>query len=770
MKDKRPKEESKIEKALEYGDRIIATLREPFLVLDKSLRVISSNESFYKIFKATRKDVLGQRFQDLSDGQWNIPRLLVLLRGVLKGKRVVKSCEIEHEFKRIGLRCMSLNASRLRISEKMATDIASAARKEELILLAIEDITERKKAEQITEEAREYAESIVETIREPLIVLDASLKVISANKSFYQTFKVNPKETRGRFIYDLGNRQWSIPKLRKLLEDILPHNASFDDYEIEHDFPRIGRRTMVLNARRIPRPPAKPRIILLAIEDITKRKKMEKALQAGEAQYKTLIEALSSKVFLKDKNSVYISCNENYAKDLKIKPEEIAGKTDYNFFPTHLAEKYRADDKKVMESGRTENIEEEYAVIGDYLGNPRTIFINTVKIPVRDTAGNVTGLLGFFWDITERKKNEEAIHLLNQQMEYVLGVTHTGLDIIDSDFNLRYVDSGWQKVYGDFAGRKCYEYFMGRKEKCPDCGVEKALETKKAVITEEVLPREGNRCVQVTTIPFQDKAGDWLVAEVNADITERKKIEIESRRAESLKTSSEIKSKFASMVSHELRSPLAIIQGSIALVKDGLAGQVNEEQKRIMGIGLKGVERLGRLINNVLDFQKIESGKMEYNMRDNDIKETIQEVCQSLRFLSEPKGLDLRVKFGPLLPKIKFDKDGITQVLTNLVNNSIKFTSQGSITLSVRRENNEMHVEIRDTGPGIKAEDVPRLFRPFEQLDAGKGRAKGGTGLGLAITKEIVLAHGGRIWAESEIGKGSTFHFTLPILERRRMA
>ncbi len=262
--------------------------------------------------------------------------------------------------------------------------------------------------------------------------------------------------------------------------------------------------------------------------------------------------------------------------------------------------------------------------------------------------------------------------------------------------------------------------------------------------------------------------GNVFLHAVVRDITERKTAEAEIMKAELLRTHAEIKSKFASMVSHELRSPLAIIQGSVSLVKDGLVGPVNEEQKGILGTGLKGVERLGRLINNVLDFQKIESGKMEYDMRENDIKETVLEASQGLRFLSEPKGLDLRVQPRDILPRIKFDKDKIIQVLINLISNAIKFTSQGSVTINIQRENNTAHVEIRDTGPGIKAEDIPRLFQPFEQLDKGRGRAKGGTGLGLAISKEIVLAHGGKIWAESEIGKGSAFHFTLPVLENRR--
>lgn len=143
-----------------------------------------------------------------------------------------------------------------------------------------------KKTEQIAGEAREYAKNIVETVREPLLVLDAELKLISANRSFYRTFKVNPEESEGRFIYDVGNRQWDIPKLRHLLEEILHKNSTFDNYEIERHFETIGQRTMLLNARRLYREPHRAQMILLSIEDITevkKRAEREKELVAAAA-------------------------------------------------------------------------------------------------------------------------------------------------------------------------------------------------------------------------------------------------------------------------------------------------------------------------------------------------------------------------------------------------------------------------------------------------------------------------------------------------------
>ena len=132
--------------------------------------------------------------------------------------------------------------------------------------------------ERALQEAWEYAENIVETVREPLVVLNPDLKVLTSNRSFYNTFKVTPEQTIGNFIYDLGNRQWDIPKLRVLLEEILPHNAVFNDYEVEHDFPDIGYKIILLNARQVSRKNIGSHIILLAMEDITERREAEKSL------------------------------------------------------------------------------------------------------------------------------------------------------------------------------------------------------------------------------------------------------------------------------------------------------------------------------------------------------------------------------------------------------------------------------------------------------------------------------------------------------------
>jgi len=239
------------------------------------------------------------------------------------------------------------------------------------------------------------------------------------------------------------------------------------------------------------------------------------------------------------------------------------------------------------------------------------------------------------------------------------------------------------------------------------------------------------------------------------------------KEAKALEEALLIKTNFTSTVSHELRTPLAAIKESIAIVLDGTAGPANPDQIELLDMAKRNVDRLARLINDILDFQKLESGRVAFRMEDNDINETVREAAGAMMPLAAEKDLGLVINADASLPKLKFDKDKIIQVLANLLTNAIKFTNEGAITVATERGDNIVKVSVKDTGCGVKGEDIPKLFHFFEQLEKGPGRKTGGTGLGLAISKEIIGKHGGKIWAESEFGKGSTFAFILPITERR---
>ncbi len=260
--------------SVDYAESIINTIRESLIVLDKDLRVVTVSRSFYEFFKVKPEDTIGQLIYDLGDKQWDIPKLRELLEVILPDKNPFENYEVEHNFETIGRRVMLLNARQIE--------------QEKIILLAIENITERKDIEvglektrkelevtkKIAVDASAFAESIINTVREPLISLDKDLRVLTVSRSFCEFFKVKPEDTIGQLIYDLGDKQWDIPKLRELFEVILPYNNPFEDYEVEHNFETIGRRVMLLNARQI----EQEKIILLAMEDVTERKDIEAEL------------------------------------------------------------------------------------------------------------------------------------------------------------------------------------------------------------------------------------------------------------------------------------------------------------------------------------------------------------------------------------------------------------------------------------------------------------------------------------------------------------
>ena len=239
---------------------------------------------------------------------------------------------------------------------------------------------------------------------------------------------------------------------------------------------------------------------------------------------------------------------------------------------------------------------------------------------------------------------------------------------------------------------------------------------------------------------------------------------------EKLKEMYAVKSDFTSMVSHELRTPLTAIKEGIAIVLDGSAGELNGQQRDFLSIAKKNVDRLNRLINDVLDFSKLESKRMPFNIRLFPLSEVIGDVVGIQGPVAREKGLDLKTDVAADIPPAEFDPDRINQVLSNLVSNAVKFTERGSVIIAARRDDTGgVIVAVTDTGEGIKEEDIPKLFQNYQQLQRVNRHSEGGTGLGLAICKQIVEAHGGRIWCESQYGTGTTFAFSLPLTSPRKV-
>lgn len=232
-----------------------------------------------------------------------------------------------------------------------------------------------------------------------------------------------------------------------------------------------------------------------------------------------------------------------------------------------------------------------------------------------------------------------------------------------------------------------------------------------------------------------------------------------------LKKLDQLKSDFIASVSHDIRTPLNSMQESIALILDGVVDVQQEKGKRVLEIAKRSIGRLTTMINDLLDFSKLEAGKMRLHIEPSNIQILIDEVIGSINSLAEKKKIKLTFESLPEFPKVPCDPERMIQVLTNLVGNAIKFTPEKG-TVSIRLEqtpNDRAQITVADSGIGVAKEDLSRIFDRFEQVKSANSKENKGTGLGLSICQELIKLHNGDIWAESELGKGSRFIISLPI-------
>lgn len=486
-------------------------------------------------------------------------------------------------------------------------------------------------------------------------------------------------------------------------------------------------------------------------KQIDERLRVEKELRKSNAFLDSIIENIPHMIFIKDAKELrFVSFNRAGEQLLGRNREELLGKNDYDFFPKDQADFFTSKDRETLNNKVLVEIAEEpvHTLHG-------TRILHTKKIPVLDYEKSSAYLLGISEDITERIQAEHRLQELSMAMENALdGIARVDLNLHFLNANKAYATMMGYGDPKDLVGLSCLDSVCPEDQQKAKTAVEEMKKSGKAETEVKAIRKDGSIFhlygVLVRNVEKdQSFSGFYFFAK---DVSERK-----------YRESLEIKADFIQMVSHELRTPIHSVKEGISIVLEGLTGDLNEEQKEVLTISKRCVDRLVRLINDVLAFHKLESGIIEFQFKKNDLNRLIRETSAAMRPLAENKNLRLELVLEEPLPEPMIDHDKIIQVLTNFLQNAIKFTLEGSLTVRSSLDPKGIKVSVTDTGIGIQHKDLPKLFRKFGQLEAAKLVAPGGTGLGLAISKKIIEQHHGMIEVDSEYKKGSTFSFTIPL-------
>ena len=368
-------------------------------------------------------------------------------------------------------------------------------------------------------------------------------------------------------------------------------------------------------------------------------------------------------------------------------------------------------------------------------------------------------------DVTQWKKIEHERLLAEEKYRMIFENSAVAITLVDEQERL----ISWNKYMEGLLGfhgeelrlkpiRSLYPWKEWEKIRTYDVrqkGIQHHLETR-------MLKKDGSIIdVDISLSVLKDSHGKTTGSiGIIRDITERKQAE------EKLKETMELKSQFISTVSHELRTPLAALKEGVNIILDGIVGEINEQQRKFLDIAKRNVDRLSALINDVLDFQKLGTGKTNFDMQYNDLEQIISEVYETMILFAQKNKVELVCELTENLPKVKCDRAKIIQVITNLIGNAIKFTpAEGKVTIKAQQCNDELTLSVIDTGMGIPKEALSKIFDRFYRVKR-KGQEIQGTGLGLAIVNKIVMAHNGRIDVESQIDQGTTFTVYLPLLSK----
>ncbi len=410
---------------------------------------------------------------------------------------------------------------------------------------------------------------------------------------------------------------------------------------------------------------------------------------------------------------------------------------------------------------------EDRTVLEDEISFCSGQVIRRFSAQIRNDQDKYFGRLYLFEDITERKRAEKELRNLSVAMESAV----EGISLLDKQVRYKMVNPAYASMLGyqpeEMIGMECILTIHPDDRQKMEAVSEQMLVNDKVEVEVRALRKDGTvfdqQAVVIKAYDQNQKFIGWY--RFMKDISDRREVE-------------RLKDEFVSVVSHELRTPLTSISAALDLLASGVLQSQPDEAQRMLSIASNNTDRLVRLINDILDIERIESGKVEMTKEVCNAADLMITSAEVVQEMAEKAGVTIIL--SPLASRLWADSDRIIQVITNLLSNAIKFSSPGStvwltaqlqdkgdVGAQGQKENSSLShllIEVRDSGRGIPQDKLESIFERFAQVDASDSRSKGGTGLGLAICHSIVQHHEGQIWAESIVGEGSTFCFTLPLL------
>ncbi|MBU0528785.1 PAS domain S-box protein, partial [bacterium] len=490
----------------------------------------------------------------------------------------------------------------------------------------------------------------------------------------------------------------------------------------------------------------KPIMVSGTFQDITERKQTEEALRTSEEKYRHFIETTHELIQSVRLDGHFDFVNKAWLNILGYKKKELSKLSLFDIIHPEFLEHCQNVFKKVLDGENITNVETKFVT-----KDSSVIFVEG-NITGHYIDGELVATLGFFRDITERneaegkiRENEEKFRsLVDNSPDIIMRIDPEGvIDFINYEYSNQKPE--------DLIGQAIYKFIPSEFHEVARSTIKKVFETGKSASFENLGIGNVDKVIWYrNNIAAISKDGKIVAATVIArDISEQKQAEI-------------MQYEFIASISHELRTPLTTIRESLSLLSDGLFGELNSDQIDLVNPCLEDVDRLGRIINNLLDISRIEGKRIKLERKMEDIVKLVQSAVSSFGHQAASKNIEL--VFSPSSKSINLylDSNRIIQVFMNLIGNAIKFTEKGKIEVLITERKDKVECCIADTGRGIEQKDLGTLFDRLHQVGKLMRTGEKGSGLGLSICKGIVKQHKGKIWVNSAINKGSKFYFSLP--------